>query len=670
MKYIKIIIITIVILGFFSPFAVVGYYWTVYSYDISKLVDYKPSRTSVIYDKNGDRIANVFNKKDRFYVPFKDIPPRIIEALVAIEDTTYFEHPGINVEAILRAVVKVLKAGKAVQGASTITQQLVKNVLLTREKKLSRKIKEAIYSIKIEQALSKEEILERYLNEIYYGHGYYGIKTAADGYFHKRLEDLSLKEMAILVGLPKAPSTYAPTKNYDISMGRGNRVVERMHVLGWIDEDTYKKALVEHPIVYNDTLTKNKAPFIVDEVSRLMKKKGVKDFKTGGYEVYTSIDLSLQNAARESLKYAYDLALERMIAYEKRALGKQAYAKKYGKKKLTIQDLNNTQLNGALVSLDSATGDILALVGGVDYKKSSYNRATQSKRQPGSAFKPFIYQIAINSGYSGATKLVDNAQTYSYKKDGEEMKWQPKNYERDYKGLITLREALVHSRNLATINLVNELGLSQLTRELKKVQIKNLPNDLSLSLGSISLSPLELAQYYTMFSNKGVEMKPHLILRIDQGSKTVYEKKEESYKISEPTQAYILTTILRDVIRRGTGRRANAAGIELAGKTGTTNKSVDGWFAGYSPTIETIVWFGNDNNKPMYHKETGGRVAGPAFSKYYEKVIKLYPQVKREFDIPEGIIKVKIGDKLEYFSDISKPPRIQSEVSPEAELLW
>jgi len=670
MKYIKRLMITLFLLGLLSPFALVGYYLFAYKYDISKLVDYKPSITSIIYDRNGDRIANVFYKKNRFYAPYNEIPPRVVEALVAIEDTTFFEHPGINIEAIFRAVIKVLQAGKAVQGASTITQQLVKNVLLTREKKLSRKIKEAIYSIKLEQALTKTQILERYLNEIYYGHGYYGIKTAADGYFHKRLEDLSLKEIAILVGLPKAPSTYAPTRNYEMSMGRGNRVVTRMHVLGWIDDKTYATALAERPKVYNDTLTKNKAPFIVDSVARIMREKGIKDFRTGGYKVYTTIDLRLQKAGRESLKYAYDLAIERSVKHKEKEERRLAYAQKTGDEEFEFRDVNMSQLNGALVSLDSQTGDILSLVGGVDYKTSSYNRATQGRRQPGSAFKPFIYQVAINLGYSGATKLVDIAKTYAYEKNGKEKKWQPKNYEKDYKGLIPLREALVHSRNLATINLVNELGLNSLLKELGKFRIKNLPHDLSLSLGSISLSPLQLAQYYTSFSNKGVQKEAHLIARIDQRSNTVYEKKDVSFEVSPPTQAFIMTTIMQDVIRRGTGRRARAKGIELAGKTGTTNNNVDGWFAGYSPTTETVVWFGNDDNSPMYRGETGGRVAGPAFSKFYEKALKLYPQMQRKFDVPEGIIEVNIDKGKEYFSDISKPPRAEEEVSPEDELLW
>ena len=670
-RYIRNIFLTIMSVGFLSPFLLIGYYYFQDDYDISSLVDYKPTMTSVIYAKNGERIANVFYKKDRFYAPFDAIPPRIIEALLAIEDTTFFEHHGVNPDAIFRAIIKDIKARKMVEGASTITQQLVKNVFLTREKKLSRKIKELIYSLKIERYLTKEQILERYLNEIYYGHGYYGIKTAADGYFHKKLADLTLKEMAILVGLPKAPSTYTPTRNYELAMGRANRVIDRMHLLGWIDDDTYAKSLAENPKVYDDTLTKNRAPFIVDEVARELAKMGIKNLRTGGYEIHTTVDLRLQDTAKRSLKYAYNLSLERLAAAKKKYNAQEHKKLDANETERTVDDINASKLNGAFVSLDSNTGDILALVGSVDYKKSSFNRATQGRRQPGSAFKPFIYQVAVNMGYSGATKLIDIAKTFEYEKNGEDKKWQPKNYEKNYEGLITLRKALVHSRNLATINLVNDIGLNHLIKELHKFNIKDIPHDLSIALGTMSVSPLKLAEYYTLFANQGVQVVPHLIDRVVQNSEVVYEHTIKRIPLVAPAQSFIMTTILRDVVLHGTGRHARVKGIELAGKTGTTNNNIDGWFAGYSPTIETVVWFGNDDNTPMLKRETGGRIAGPAFSKYYENVLKLYPQIKREFDVPEGIteVRMKSGAK-EYFSDISKPPRQENSPDAEEELLF
>ncbi len=651
MKILKRIIFVLFLLGIISPVAILGYYLVNYGYETEKLVNYKPRLTTTIYDKNGKKIANLFDKQHRYYATIDEIPPRMVESLLAIEDTTFFEHSGVNVDAILRAIIKDIKARKMVEGASTITQQLVKNTLLTREKKLSRKIKEVIFALKVENELTKEEILERYFNEIYLGHGYYGVKTAASGYFRKKLSQLTLKEMAILVGLPKAPSFYAPTKNYEVSLGRANRVITRLATLGWINEDDYIKAINERPRVYNDTLTQNRAPYITDEVVRRLKPY-FKDIKTGGYEIHTTIDLNLQLSAQMSLKYAYELAVERF--------------KSRG-------DNNETQLkelNGALVSVEPSTGNVLALVGGVDYRKSAYNRATMGRRQPGSAFKPFIYQAALDLGYSGATDLVDISRTYSYKKNGKTQSWKPKNYEKNFKGFITLREALVHSRNLATINLVTDIGLKNLFKELDRYGIKNLPHDLSISLGTISLSPYDLAKYYTSFANDGVQHELVLISKVEnvKGSEWLFDSK--SKYITSKEQNFLLTSILRDVVERGTGRKANVKGIEIAGKTGTTNKSVDAWFAGYSPSIETVVWFGNDNNSPMKRYETGGRVSGPAFRKYYEELIRLYPQVKRKFDIPEGVVERVYKGKKEYFTEISKPPVTDKEIGIDDELIF
>ena len=633
----KKLLLILALLAPLVPAGVVAYFYKEYGDETRKLVEYKPPLTTRIYDRNGEKVANIFSGEHRYYATIDEIPPRLIEALLAIEDTIFFEHPGVNFDAIFRAIIKDIKAGALVEGASTITQQLVKNTLLTREKKFSRKIKEVIYAFKLERELSKEQILERYLNQVYFGHSYYGIKTAADGYFRKPLKELTLKEMAMLVGLPKAPSFYAPTKNYEFCLGRANRVVSRMHTLGWIDDATYLAATQERPTVYDDTLTQNRAPYVVDEIIRRYGEE-FGNLRSGGYEIYSTIDLKLQESGRKALSHAYELAMKR--------------AQDAG-------DFNETlmnKLNGALVSVDPKSGDVLALVGGVDYAQSAYNRATQGRRQPGSAFKPFIYQVAIDLGYSGATELVDIARTYEYEKDGEEMKWQPKNYEKNYEGLIPLREALVHSRNLATINLVTDIGLTAMLRKLRAYGIENLPPDLSLSLGSISLSPLQLSQYYSSFANEGVQVEPQLVRRIEDihGNVTTYES--ERRQITTPQQTYLMTTILRDVVQRGTGRRAGVRGIELAGKTGTTNNSVDAWFAGYSPTIETVVWFGNDDNTPMRKKETGGRVAGPAFASYYKEVLRLYPHVKRKFDQPEGVREIMHAGVKEYFTDISRPP--------------
>ena len=350
----------------FAACGVFLYFYSQIRLESNAIIDYHPELTTKIYDRNGNLLANIFNEQNRLYTRFDELPGRMIEALVAIEDTAFFEHQGINTEAIFRAIVKDIKAMKFVEGASTITQQLVKNLVLTSEKKLDRKIKEVILSLKIENALSKEEILERYFNEVYFGHGYYGVKTAALGYFKKDLADLTIKEIAILVGLPKAPSQYDPTKHLDLALSRANNVIFRMHELGWINKTEYEIAMAEEPFVYDETLTQNVAPYAVDEIVKEAERI-LPDVRTGGYKIETSLDLKAQEMAKEALVFGYNEILKRN------------------------KDANASNVNGAIIVTHPQSGEIIALVGGVDYAKSNFNRASQSRRQTGSSFKPFIY---------------------------------------------------------------------------------------------------------------------------------------------------------------------------------------------------------------------------------------------------------------------------------------
>ena len=603
---------------------------------IEPLLHYDPPKTTQIFDRDGRLIANVFDKEHRLYVPYDEIPGRVIEALVAIEDTRFFEHHGVNPEAIFRAVIKDIKARRLVEGASTLTQQLVKSTLLTREKKIARKIKEALLSIRLERELSKEEILERYLNAIFFGHGYYGIRTAALGYFHKDLDDLSLKEIAVLVGLPKAPSAYDPTRHYADAMARANRVLERMRTLGWIDEATYIREIKASPKVYDDTLTQNRAPYIVDTILAQLQKR-YPDIRSGGYRVTAAVDLEYQAMARAALRHAYE-----------------GYWQRHEPQK---SDENvSPSFNGAMVVLDGRSGDILALVGGVDYGMSAYNRATSSRRQPGSAFKPFIYETALNLGYNPETLIPDIARTYRFEEGDTDKLWKPKNYEKDFKGLITLREALVHSRNLATINLVSEIGIATLHKKLAPLGVQDLPYNLSIALGNIALSPLQMARLYTVFADMGRLHEPRLVIRVEdaQGQQDLFEGKSE--EIYRPEQAYLLVDMLRDVVRRGTGRRVRIPGIDIAGKTGTTNNSVDTWFCSFTPDIETVVWFGNDDNTPLPKHETGGRTAGPAARYFYEQLIAAHPEYKRRFEEPPGVYHARRGGREVIYTDISPLP--------------
>ncbi|MDD2384906.1 MAG: PBP1A family penicillin-binding protein [Sulfurospirillaceae bacterium] len=626
MKYLVTLffmVIFAILMGFIFLYAQIRF-------DAYQIIDYTPKLTTQIFDRNGELIANLFDEEHRLYVDYKDIPPRVVEALVATEDTSFFEHSGVNIEAIFRALIKDVRAMKLVEGASTITQQLIKNTVLTRQKTLSRKLNEAILAYKIETELTKEQILERYFNHVYFGHGFYGIKTASLGYFNKPLDALSLKEIGMLIGLPKAPSSYDPTRHMDLSLSRGNQVVNRMYTLGWISEEEYTKATLERPIVFDETLTQNKAPYVVDEVIKNLSGEYA-DIKKGGYQIYLSIDLKLQNVARKALKVGYDGMITR------------------------AKDMNSSELNGAMVVLENNTGNVLAMVGGIDYAKSSFNRATQSRRQPGSSFKPFLYLAALDWGYSPMSEIPDISRTYVDKETEEE--WKPKNYENDFEGLITLKEALVHSRNLATINLLSLLGLDSVHKELAKDGFKNIPYDLSIALGSFGISPLEFSGFYSTFPNYGTKIEPQLVKKVvnRHGEEKIYEAKRQ--EITSARQSYLMIDMLKEVIKRGTGRNAQVQGIELAGKTGTTNSSVDAWFCGFSPDIEVITWYGNDNNTPLKKGETGGRAAAPAFAYFMNKYIELHPETTREFKMPEGVGSRKINGTTEFFTDISPFPK-------------
>lgn len=604
------------------------------SLDASKLIHYKPETSSIILDRNGNKLAYVYKHQHRLYATYDEIPGILVEGLVAMEDTQFFEHIGVNPDAIIRAGLKDIKAGKFVEGGSTLTQQLIKNKILSNDKKLARKIKEAILAIKIEHELSKEDIIERYLNEISYGNNYFGVKTAANGYFHKELDELTLKEAAILVALPNAPSYYNPLRHYKRALNRANNVLYRMKSIGWLTESAYLAAVKESPKVYKTPLAQNVAPYIVDEVLRRFKGR-LGDIRTGGYKIYTTIDMKQQAIARDAVDFAYKKAL-----------------KKYKEK------ADKSSLNAAFVAVESSTGDVLAMVGGVNYKKSAFNRATQSERQPGSAFKPFIYQTALDMGYNPASPLTDLARTFHYYYKGKPKVWAPKNYERDFKGFMPLREALVHSRNLATINLVSDIGVNTIRKRLAFLDVPHIPRDMSIALGNLGLSPMKMAQIFSVFANKGHMIEPRIVSKIvsREGAVIYATRPKEIEGFSTPEQAYLMTDILEDVIKRGTGKNARVEGIELAGKTGTTNKNVDAWFCGYSPTIETIVWFGRDNNKPIGRSATGGAIAAPAFAYFYKNLLKVYPETKRTFDIPQGVFRGKYEGKTELYTEISPLP--------------
>ena len=625
---------------------VAGWLYNLYDeikHDIDAVVNYTPKQSTQFFDKDGKLIANTFKEENREYVKYDDIPARIIEGLVAIEDTQFFEHHGINPDAISRAIIKDIQAGGFVEGASTLTQQLIKMLILTREKKLLRKVKEALLAIRLETVLTKEEILERYLNHVYFGHGYYGIKTAAKGYFNKDLYELSLKEMAILVGLPRAPSFYDPTKNLKISLARANQVITRLDTLGWINKEQFETSMKESPVIFNQTLTKNKAPFAVDYAISLLVND-IPDILYGGYKVYLTIDLDAQEIAQDALKASYDDAIKRDLDIRK------------GEKK--PDDTYVKELNGAIISMESSTGKILALSGGIDYNQSMFNRAFQSKRQAGSAIKPFLYLAALNNGYNPASQLIDISRTYNYTVGGEQKKWQPKNYGGKFEGIVSLRDSLTQSRNLSTLNLVTDVGINTVTNELKTYGFKDIVDNLSITLGSMSVSLVEFSEAYSIFSNNGTQVKPYIVEQIINQSGQSLTFEPQTKNLIKPEQTYLMTSILSDVVTKGTGKAAQVSGIELAGKTGTSNDNIDAWFCGYSPSIQTIIWFGKDNNTPMRKSETGGKIAAPVFSYFYKKYLEIHPEITRNFTMPENVYTANINGRTELYTDTSPLPEV------------
>ncbi len=636
-KILAFFIILTVLAGIALFFYVYKFYESV-KFNADKIIYYNPPQSALFYDRNGNLLDIRYSKQDRLYVKYKNIPPRVIETLLATEDTAFFEeNMGININAIIRALITDIKAGKKVEGASTITQQLVKNIYLNRKKTIKRKLTEIMIAMKVENILTKEQILERYLNQIFFGNHYYGIKTAALGYFHKNLNDLSLKEIAMLIALPKGPSLYNPIRHYEFNLKRADLILKRMYILGWISPEEYKNAIMQRPKVYKQMITP-KAPYAVDEAIRRLLIN-YPDLLTKGYKITLTIDLPTQKIAKEALKWNY-----------KRIL------------KLNPK-LNPNQLNGALININPKNGEVLAIVGGVDYQKSKFNRVTQSKRSMGSSIKPFVYQIALNSGYNPGTLIPDMNRKFKLDtngKDNNETKyWMPKNFEDNTLGLITLRYALIHSRNLATINLAMQIGLDKVIKNLYRFGFDKMPRNLSIVIGSVGESPWKVSELYTIFSNYGKESKVHLIKEISIPKENFkIEISPKLKNIEPPYQAYLITSILQDVVRKGTGRKAYVRGIQIAGKTGTTNKDKDAWFCGFTPDSETIIWFGNDNSTSLGKWMTGGRVSAPAFSYFYKKLLKIHPELKRYFYIPKEVKTYLLpnGHK-ELFTPLSPPPK-------------
>jgi len=708
--------------------------------DYKFLKNYKPPVSSKVYSGNGSLVAD-FSKEKRIFVPYSSIPQNVINAFLSAEDKNFFSHPGVDAKGVLRAVINNIQnimTSKRLEGASTITQQVAKNFLLTNEVSLNRKIKEAILAFRIERALSKERILELYLNQIYLGSGAYGVAAASLEYFDKSIKELNYEEAALLAALPKAPSKYNPYRNLELAKFRRNLVLKNLLDNNFISNKEY--LILKEKVIQ---LKKTKRIFLEDAQYYIEDvRKNIIEILTyekvynQGFNINTPINLELQKIATDSLRNGlikydkrkgwrgpilnkiysekwyeglekynlensinWDIAIIRKISkfsveietkdkingiieysdisWTKKELNELlrendvVYVKWIKDNKFSLKQL--PKINGGIVVMDPYTGRVLALSGGFSFKNSEFNRATQALRQPGSAFKPFVYALALENDYTPSSLVLDAPLVLD---QGSDLKmWKPENYGKKFYGPSTLRVGLEKSRNLMTVRIAQKLGVLKLTGFSKDLGIYENPEELlSISLGSAETTLLKLTSAYSTFVNGGKLVSPILIDRVqDSEGNTIlnneqricvncdqisftgndYPKIKSNYKqIFSAQTAYQITSLLEGVVKRGTGKKLRDLNLNLAGKTGTTNKNTDAWFIGFTSNLVIGVYVGMDNPQPLGKFETGSKTALPIFKNFIEVAIN--KSDARPFKVAEGITMMVIdpitGQKAKFSS--------------------
>lgn len=606
--------------------------------DVEAMEKFEPSETSIIYSSDGTVIGTLF-KENRYWVPIDEIPTNMKNAIVAIEDSRFYTHPGIDFKAIARSVVADFKGRSAAQGASTITMQLARDIFLHPKKNLKRKIQEIIISLQIERRFTKKEILERYLNQIYFGSGAYGIEAAAQTYFGRHAKDLTLAQSAMIAGLPPAPSVYSPFVDEESALIRQGMVLDRMVSCGYITEKEKKEALAEK-MKYAPKKTEiqmMKYPYFTSYVLKQLSQKYSDDLLyRGGLKIYTTLDIKMQRIGEQAVKDGMKLA--------------------------TSQYMNASQ--GALVAIDPRNGYIKALVGGKGYtEKDQFNRAWQAKRQPGSSFKPVIYAAAIDTGYSPNFTIIDKPVSYRM---GDGTVWSPQNSDRSFKGAMSIRDNLKWSRNVPVVKLLDLLGIDTVLDYASRLGITEpLEPHLSLALGSGVITPLELASVYSVFASGGVRYEPVAIKLIKDSSGQIIEDHRwpvPEQVIAEST-AYTMSEMMRGVIDSGTGTSAYI-GRPAAGKTGTTDEFRDAWFAGFVPQLVCAVWTGNDDNSRMNHVY-GGDLPAPIWADFMKKA--LASEKKMEFgEGKDGKVVISICADTNLRANGTCPNIVKQSYSPGA----
>ena len=581
--------------------------------DVRVLRNYVPSETNYIYDVKGRLLTSLHGEANREIVALNQISPELKQAVIAVEDSNFYEHRGINPYSVGRAVWANYQKGEVSEGASTLTMQLVKNLFLTRERTLTRKLAEAILAIRIEQVFTKDEILEMYLNNIYWGHNNYGVQTAAETYFNKSAAELNLAEATMMAGLIQAPEQYSPFTNYQATKGRQAAVIERMGVLGWITAQEVAETKQDPLLVAKPTAWRtSQSPFITEAVvAELEARFGKERVQQGGLRVQTTVDLYFQQMAEESVRDSY----QRLRRWGVRA----------------------DQI--ALAAVDPRTHFVKALVGGVSYDESQFNRAIQSRRQPGSAFKPFAYYAALASGkYTPYTSIDDAPVTYRVPSGW----YRPQNYggKNDFAGMMSLRTSLIQSRNIPAVKIGKAVGLEKIIEISRALGIKSpLQPVISLPLGSIGVTPLEMAGAFATFASNGWHSETTIILQVtDSRGNVLLDNQPKPQQLLDPWATASLNSMLKGVITEGTGKKANI-GRPAAGKTGTTSSERDVWFVGYVPQLATAVWVGNDNYQSIGRGVTGGDYAAPVWRSFMLKALKDEPV--QYFPAPSGFPKPK-----------------------------
>jgi len=562
--------------------------------DVRTLQYYIPTETSYIYDVKGELLASIHGEANRDVISLEQISPNLKRAVLAIEDGHFYHHGGVNPVGVGRALLANFSSGRTVEGGSTITMQLVKNLLLTPERALSRKVAEAVLALRVEQILTKDQIFELYLNQVYWGHNNYGVETAARSYFNKSAKALTLAESAMMAGLIQAPEVFSPFVDFKLAKQRQSIVLRRLRELQWITDTELQRALSETIRLGQITsFQSSRLPYVTDAVTQELNKRFGRDtLPKGGMRIQTTVDAQLQRFAENVVKR--------------------------GHQSLKNQGIDVDQM--ALVAIDPRTHFVKAIVGGVDYKTSQFNRALQSKRQPGSAFKPFVFYAAFASGrYTPESLIKDTPVSYA---DGNEI-YVPRNYDGSFSGEISLRRALEVSRNIPAVRLGQAIGLDQIINICQTIGIESpIPSVLSLPLGSVDLTPMEITGAYATLANYGWYSPVTMIVQVtDSGGNVLLDNTPKPKLVLDPWSTAAVTDVMQGVITRGTGTAAQI-GRPAAGKTGTTSSERDIWFIGYVPQLVTAVWAGNDNYEALGYGATGGRLVAPIWRDFMEQAMK------------------------------------------------